>query len=164
MKLYVIRHAKAEEPDIWGKKNQSDDQRPLIEKGIKDARKMSEWMDKNDLHVEKIFASPLVRAQQTAAIFSDQLGIDKITTLELLRPDRSFTEFTQWISKMPESSRLAIVGHEPHLSGLMSYLMGASGTVILVRKACIAELETDGANVGWKFKLNWMVNPKILKA
>jgi len=162
MKLYVIRHAKAEDAAAWYKKNDSDDTRPLIEKGQKDAKKMGEWLRRNEVAIEKIFASPLVRAQQTAQIIADQLGVDKITTLELLRPEKSFLEFTQWISKLPESSRVAIVGHEPHLSGLVSYLMGASGTVVLMRKGSIVEMETDGAIVGWKFKLNWLVNPKIL--
>lgn len=162
MKLYVIRHAKAEEQSVWSKKNTTDDTRPLVEKGQKDARMMGEWLMSNDIAIEKIYASPLTRAQQTASLIADQLGIDKITTLELLRPEKSFSEFTQWISKQPESSRLAVVGHEPHLSGLISYLMGANGTVVLMRKGAVAELEAEGINTGWKFKLNWLVNPKIL--
>lgn len=161
MKLYVIRHAKAEDPDVWFKKNASDDLRPLVEKGQKDAKKMGEWMGKLDLGINKIYSSPLTRAQQTASLIAEGLGIDKIATLDLLRPERSFSEFTQWISKQPESARLAVVGHEPHLSGLISYLMGANGTVVLVRKGAVAELETDGATVGWKFRLNWFVNPKL---
>jgi phosphohistidine phosphatase SixA len=49
----VIRHAKAEEQSVWSKKNTTDDTRPLVEKGQKDARMMGEWLMSNDIAIEK---------------------------------------------------------------------------------------------------------------
>jgi len=78
-KLYLIRHGESE----WNalKKIQGQQDIPLTEKGIKQAKLIGNRLIKED--IEKIYSSDLKRAYDTAKIIGDILDIDVIPVKEL---------------------------------------------------------------------------------
>lgn len=87
---------------------------------------------------------------------------------EALRPDAKFGDLSAWLNSHLESfDELAvIVGHEPHLSALVSWLLSGSSTRPLVemRKggACLIEFRErveKGRGV-----LKWLATPRLLKS
>ena len=65
--LYLLRHAKSS----WAEHGLSDQQRPLSERGLRDAPMMGKRFSSRDENFERIVASPALRAQQTAELFAE---------------------------------------------------------------------------------------------
>ena len=78
MSLYYVRHGQTN----WNAeyKLQGRNDIPLNEQGIKQAQKTKELF--KEIHIDKIFCSPLIRAQQTAK------EINKITKCEIVTENR----------------------------------------------------------------------------
>ncbi|AUP77206.1 SixA phosphatase family protein [Flavivirga eckloniae] len=70
-KLILVRHAKSS----W-KHNVIDHERPLNDRGFKDANLVSNHLKENDLGVDLVLSSDAMRAKTTANIFISNLGID----------------------------------------------------------------------------------------
>ncbi|MFU8827788.1 MAG: SixA phosphatase family protein, partial [Brevefilum sp.] len=68
--LLLMRHAKSS----WKDDNLTDHARPLKKRGRKDAKRIAQVMDKNDLIPDLILSSSAVRAAETAEIIADNLG------------------------------------------------------------------------------------------
>ena len=68
--LIIVRHAKSswDDPDI------SDFNRPLNERGKKDAPRMAKRLKEKDLAFNTVVSSPAVRALTTCEAFVDVLG------------------------------------------------------------------------------------------
>src|SRR5688500_14598915 len=75
--------------------------------------------------VDALATSPLVRAMQTAEILGDAYD-RKPVPVEWLRPEASYEDFAEWGRSHREKQLAVIVGHEPHLSGLVSWLLASS--------------------------------------
>ena len=69
--LILIRHAKSDWPE-----NTEDFDRPLAEKGIHDAEKMSRFLKEKNISVDKFFTSPALRALTTCEIFNQQFHLE----------------------------------------------------------------------------------------
>src|SRR3546814_19240543 len=71
-KLTIVRHAKAS----WGEAERSDFERPLYERGRRDAQRMAAWAQHAIGIPDRIISSPALRAITTARSFADTFGID----------------------------------------------------------------------------------------
>ncbi|HEX3075751.1 MAG TPA: histidine phosphatase family protein [Lachnospiraceae bacterium] len=69
--VYFIRHA---EPDF---SNHDDKQRPLTRKGIKDRKRVSEYLE--DKAIDIVLSSPYRRAIETVEDFAQLKGLDIVT-------------------------------------------------------------------------------------
>jgi phosphohistidine phosphatase SixA len=56
-KLILVRHAKSDWPE-----NTDDFDRPLAEKGEKNAEKMAKFLKENNIEIDKFYSSPALRA------------------------------------------------------------------------------------------------------
>jgi phosphohistidine phosphatase len=72
-KLLLIRHAKSSWDDI----SQKDFDRPLNDRGHRDAPKMAKRLLKDDISIDALVSSPAVRAITTAEYFAEAYGIKK---------------------------------------------------------------------------------------
>ena len=72
-KLLIIRHAKSD----WNNPDLRDFDRPLNERGERNAPEMAKRLIKNDLVPQLLVSSPAVRALTTAELFAQVLGFDK---------------------------------------------------------------------------------------
>ena len=131
MELLIVRHAIAVEHGDPAYKR--DDDRPLTPEGMHKfrlaARGLREFTEKPD----RIVSSLLIRARQTAEILRDALAPDvKIEFCDDLVPGGDFAGAVTFLRQLG-AERVAIVGHEPHLSGFTSYLRGAGGRTAQLR-------------------------------
>lgn len=124
--LLIVRHAIAHERDAG--RFPDDDQRPLTARGKKRFRKAARAIP-GLLRPEELLSSSLTRAKQTARILEREAGFPKARILEALRPDAGSRELITALQGR-RAKRIAIVGHEPSLSELLSELLGAQGRAV----------------------------------
>ncbi|HEX4925245.1 MAG TPA: histidine phosphatase family protein [Bdellovibrionales bacterium] len=168
MKLLVVRHARAEERDEFAEKSSNDDLRPLTKEGGEIMRsiapRLREWCGAPDMLV----SSPLVRAVQTAEILAEEFGFEKIIQTSTLAPDEAPLEFVRWLARTAKNDDpdfICIVGHEPHLGSLISYLLtGEPRSFVEMKKsgACLLEFPNGHIEEG-AATLRWLVPPKLSK-
>lgn len=119
--LYIMRHAKSD----WAVPGKSDFDRPINERGNKNAIRIGQWMSKNNCMPEKIISSPAVRAKQTIELVVDQIkGISntKISYEEDLYLASLNTLLENINVYKDDVSSLMIVAHNPGLEDLVHYL------------------------------------------
>lgn len=71
--LILVRHAKSD----WGNPSLSDFDRPLNERGKRDAPVMAKRLLDKKIKIDQIIASPAKRAARTAKYFAEAFGIKK---------------------------------------------------------------------------------------
>jgi len=155
MQLYILRHGIAQEAYEW---NGPDTTRPLTSEGIIRTKKVLETLHKEEkLKVDAIWASPLVRAQQTAAIAAEVLKLT-VRTEEALACGASLNSLRAAFKKNePLPERLMLVGHEPDGELLIGELSGDPNGDYALKKAGIALLKGDFA--AGKMTLKWKLTP-----
>ncbi|HEV8073410.1 MAG TPA: histidine phosphatase family protein [Opitutaceae bacterium] len=118
MELYLIRHAHATAAG-------EDSLRPLSDRGREECARLVAFFQRNGaLRPAQLWHSPLVRALETARLLADGLKLDHalVETPGLL-PEDDPAQIADRIGKSDTIDRLAIVGHEPHLSALATLLV-----------------------------------------
>lgn len=71
--LVLVRHAKSD----WNNESLSDRERPLNERGKRDAPEMAKRLRKQDLKIDAFVSSPAKRALRTARYFAEEFGVEK---------------------------------------------------------------------------------------
>src|SRR5687768_6122328 len=71
--LILVRHAKSS----WDTPGLSDFDRPLNERGKKDAPEMAERLKEKGLKPDVFVSSPAKRARRTARFFAEAFGVEK---------------------------------------------------------------------------------------
>jgi phosphohistidine phosphatase len=162
MEIYIVRHAIAMERDEW---TGSDDKRPLTEKGKKKMEQIARGLAAMEIDFTHIISSPLVRAQQTAEILQNVLKIDHLDETDLLIPSADPAAIIPFLNKLPDSAEVALVGHEPHVSALLSYLLsGRQTNFAAFKKGGVAMLEGETPLRPGHFILYWLLEPNHLVA
>ena len=119
VKLYLIRHADAVPEDVAG----SDSERWLSARGREAARGLARLLREQQVDLDAIVTSPLPRAVQTAELIAnglDYLGV--ITVVPGLAPGCHPRRVAELLSSF--GSSVAVVGHEPGISGLGAFVLG----------------------------------------
>ena len=165
MDLLIIRHAIAEDRDAFANGGKSDDLRPLTDDGRQRMKLAAEGLRVVTPDITLLAASPLTRAQETAAIVGSEYGMEIGATTEVLRPRAAFPEFVEWAAEHGDKPLVAIVGHEPHLSGLATWLMsGGKHSRIELKKGGACLLSFHGAPKKGAATLEWALHPSHLRA
>jgi phosphohistidine phosphatase len=138
--LFIIRHGKSD----WDRPGVSDIDRPLKERGIRDAHEMAKRGLEQGLVPDLIISSPANRALNTARIFSKVLGYspDSILINQDLYLAES-DEIMEVIAAADNSSNtLMLFGHNPGFTELTDDLsnlnidnLPTTGMVLLKFKA-----------------------------
>lgn len=138
MQLILLRHGQAEDSHPGG-----DSLRPLTEKGYDQARRQADRLAKVGKLPEIVLTSPLVRAKQTAESFCEQAGLPGPVVQGWIacgmKPETAVAE----LAGFSEFKRVALVGHEPDLSRLISFLIGSTAAGIQMKKGGIACLQVS---------------------
>ena len=163
MRLLVIRHAIAGDREAFAATGRDDASRPLTNGGKRKMRRAARGLRCLVPRIDALVASPLVRAQETAEIVRDVYAMDRVDTAAELEPERALDEVTAGLARF-EDEVVAIVGHEPQLSRLITYLLAGvdrSGVQLKKGGACLLEFDDrPHANAG---ELLWLVRPSILR-
>lgn len=164
MQLLVIRHAIAEDRDEFAESGQPDDQRPLTKDGIRKMKKAAQGLKEIVGQINHLATSPLTRAAQTAEIVGDVLETGGADVIPALVPDARPEDFVAWCEAHHDKNVIAIVGHEPHLSSLIMWLVAGRGDSRVELKkggACLIDFEsTPAAGAG---TLRWLATPRMLR-
>lgn len=118
--LLLMRHAKSSQ-DIAGI---SDFERPLNDRGQKDAPEMGKRILKAKFKPEIIVSSNARRALDTAKLVAKQLKID---TSEIQREtalyDAGLTDILHIIRSLDDTkNQILMIGHNPSFTGMVGYL------------------------------------------
>src|SRR6476620_8568834 len=163
MRLLVIRHAEAEDKDAFAATGRDDAQRPLTERGRRRLSEGAKGLRALVTSIDLLAASPLVRAEQTAELVADRYGGCTIETTDVLEPGTTPTRFLSWLREQ-DGNLIAIVGHEPDLGALVTWLLtGATESRVPLGKgaACLLDLgESPGKG---KATLEWAITAAQLR-
>ena len=160
--VYFIRHGIAAERGTYS----DDDQRPLIEKGIRKTEKVAQRLVELGLSFDTLLTSPLVRAIQTAEILCEANLAESYQVFEPLAPDGKLQDWLTWLGLWQSigSTSLALVGHEPDLSQWAQQLVqGHVDYRWVLKKAGIIGVTVPIAAgaVGYSH-LCWLAPPRFL--
>jgi phosphohistidine phosphatase len=134
--LLIIRHAKSD----WSGVSLQDKERPLAEKGKKQACKMGYWLANNDLIPDLILVSPTTRTQQTLSRLIRHWPQKPHIIEDELLYNASKEALIECLKSLPSSAhRVALLGHNPGLEALLAWLSGQPDTARLTTCA-IAQL------------------------
>ncbi|MDA3877234.1 MAG: phosphohistidine phosphatase SixA [Halothiobacillus sp.] len=164
MDLLIIRHAPAEDRDQFALTGQPDSLRPLTERGIERMQLAARGLMTLALSIERMVASPLTRAQQTAEVIAPALEIRKFDTEAILSPEASTDQVIDWLRKQPRVDGMALIGHEPNLSQLTETLIHgrANGNMPLKKGSAVLIRFSDAIAAG-QGQLIWFLPPGVLR-
>jgi phosphohistidine phosphatase len=164
MDLLVVRHAIAEERDTFARTGKDDAERPLTAEGRKKFEQGVRGLRRLVDSVDLLATSSLVRAVQTVEILQEAYGIGEAERLDELAPDAEPAALVPWLRKQRRRSLVAIVGHEPHLSRTVEYLLtGGSSEFLELKKggACLLAMGADPK--AGKTELRWLLTAGQLR-
>ena len=152
MHLTLIRHAIAE--DL----RDDDALRPLSEDGRRRFKKSVKTLHAAGVRFSHVLHSPKLRALQTAELLRPVCdGTFEVTPLLAVAPTKAL------LPKL-DQHELAVVGHEPHLSSLLAWLVlgdPARGDKFELKKGSVARLDGDVSPGGMRLLSLW--TPAVLR-
>ena len=145
-----MRHGKAETAAA------SDFARRLTHVGIEAVAKSVAGLSAKHIEPTRIFASPLVRAQETAAIVAKHMAIDEpIHTLEEISPSGSPEQVARALKDAIVANDLCLmVTHQPFVSLFIRFLTGREMYIGTADIACIS-MDTFNCKNG---QLEWLIH------
>ena len=164
MYLYIVRHAIAVEAGTPG--YEDDSQRILTDKGRKKMVRIAQGLKELEESLDLILTSPYLRATQTATILRKVFNLkkDKVVETEHLTPMGYVDQLIHEINeKYGELERIAVVGHEPSLSTLVSVLVAGEPELSLtLKKGGVCRLSVGSLQYGRCATLDWLLSPSQL--
>lgn len=155
MEFYILRHGEAEPRDA----GIADADRALVKKGKIDVRAVCKAARRAKVEPQLILTSPLRRTRETAEIAAGVWDCPLKETDAMLpdaNPEAIWTE-----AAGSKAERVMVVGHEPHLGKLISFLLGAEISVDF-KKGGLIRIDTQrGKARAW---LKWMLTPRLARA
>ncbi len=152
MKVLVVRHGEAEDgPEV------QDKDRKLVKKGVKQMRRVGDFLSDFNLVPDKVVSSPYLRAYQSADVILDQMELDlKIETEDFLLPNSDPSLTIQYL--LNNGSSVMLVGHNPHLESVIKLMTGGE---ISLKKGGVAFIELNRET--GKGTLELLLDQKTLK-
>lgn len=150
MFVYLVQHAEA-------KPENEDPQRSLSDKGLKDIKKVADFLSKITIKVDEIFHSGKLRARQTAEILANTLKVN-FSEVQGLAP---LDDPQIWAKKLENIDKsIMLVGHLPHLSYLASLLTcgDKEKNVISFKMGGVVCLKKEQKH----YSVSWMIIPEII--
>jgi phosphohistidine phosphatase len=119
--LYIIRHAKSS----WDNALQDDFDRPLNERGMRDAPRMAKRLKEKDIHPDMMLSSPANRALSTCMMIAEVIKYpqEKIKTERSLYHANKETILKVIRNVKDKHNILLVFGHNPGLTDFVNELM-----------------------------------------
>ena len=118
--LFLVRHAKSS----WADFSVADIDRPLNDRGKRDAPVMAERLKKRGLKIEALVSSPAKRAHKTAKLFAEVLDLPK---KEILIQDDLYEAGVQQFNSVVQHlndqfNTVALFSHNPGITDFVNTL------------------------------------------
>ncbi|MEA2626009.1 MAG: phosphohistidine phosphatase [Candidatus Binatota bacterium] len=162
MRLYVVRHAIAEERATGGG---GDAARALTEEGRKKMERATAGLAAIGVRAATVLTSPIRRARETAEILARGLGAPSVEDMTELSTGGAPPQVLGALRRRAPTSPVAIVGHQPTLGALVSLVLTGSSSALRLdlKKGAVVCLELDFAARSSDATLLWMLAPKQLR-
>ena len=157
--LFIVRHGIAEEQDPIRWPDDAD--RPLTMEGEVAFRKAARGLAQLTDPPSIVLASPYVRAWRTAEILSEEAGWPTPEPFKALEANRDAQGVLDELNDIQGGPSIALVGHEPILSELISLLVGEAN--VELKKGAVARLDAHALTRAGA-TLRWLLPPKVLRA
>jgi phosphohistidine phosphatase len=164
MQLYLVRHAIAfdHDPAAWP----DDRERPLTPQGEKKFRRAVRGLETLVSAVDVLLSSPLTRAWQTAEVLQKKASWPAPQRFDPLEPGTPPSDVVEALQPHASAGSVALVGHEPSLHELASYLLTgdpASLRLTMKKGGVVCLSIADGLRAG-SAALEWVVQPGVLRS
>jgi phosphohistidine phosphatase len=162
LEVIVVRHAIAFERNR--RRWPDDELRPLRPAGKRRFRKAALGLRKWSPRVDAVLSSPFVRTRQTAELLTKFAGWPAAIECSALVPGTPPARLVARLRKMRDQ-RVAVVGHEPHLSTFISACLTKRLKIDLkLRKGGVAHLTFGKSVAAGSGTLAAFLPPRVLRA
>lgn len=156
--ILIVRHAPAEDSSADG-----DRGRALTAAGAAEMAQAAAGLARLLDPIDTIATSPLRRARETADLLAAQWTASARVELPELAPGFEREDLAAWLDAQ-DSASVALVGHEPDLSGLIAWLIaGTGGARLHMRKGAAALLSLRGRAGPGAAELEWLMTRSALR-
>jgi phosphohistidine phosphatase len=163
VELLIVRHAIAEDREVFAATGREDALRPLTAEGIRKMKRTSQGLREIIPGIDVLVSSPLTRANETAEILRREYELDRVETARELEPGTSLDDVVTWLGQYDQGV-VAIVGHEPQLGRLVTYLVtGSDRSAIELKKGGACLVEFEGKPRAGRGRLTWAIPPGVLR-
>jgi phosphohistidine phosphatase len=156
----MLRHAKSD----WDDRSLRDFDRPLADRGKRDAPRIGKALKKHGPIPELIISSPAARARQTIEAVVKSAGLDSAPQFNESIYGAEPADLLKLVRRLPDTSTcVLLVGHNPTFEQTVTRLTGVQQHMAT---AALASIEFQIAR--WEDvddgqgKLVWFVTPKEL--
>jgi phosphohistidine phosphatase len=141
IQLILARHAKSD----WADEGLDDHDRPLNERGLRDAPVMARSVLRRGVRPEVLLSSTAVRALRTAEVFGAEFEVDvaALPELYLAEPDALLEA-----ARATGAHEIMVVAHDPGMSELVSRLAARDVRMVTSAVAIFTWHEGDWSDVG----------------
>ncbi len=162
MRVFLARHGHALD-------GEDDAQRPLSARGAATVRRIGSLLRGSGAAAaaHAIWHSPRRRARQTAELLAAELGVAAaLVETSGLQPNDDPVAMADRLERLGEP--VVIVGHEPHLSSLATFLVRGKlkPVAFSLKKGAVLALETSGGRHKKSGRARWQVcwhlSPELL--
>ena len=161
MEIYILRHGIAEP----ARAGEADASRRLTPEGKEKLARILACTRKAGVKPDVLLSSPYKRAMETAAIARDVLKVEQpVIETKVLTPMEDPGRVWDEIRVYKDSPQIMLAGHEPQLSSLVCYLIGAPVGRVEMKKGAIARVDVEAAGPRPAGVLVWLLTAKLAGA
>ena len=158
MKLYLVRHGKAEDqPDETG-------ERPLSDRGRSDIAAQATFLKNAGITVSQVFHSGKLRAHQTAEIIAAEIAPDApMEPMQYLTPMDGTDHLALSVENWADSNLDTMVsGHNPFMEAMAARLLCGNHKegAVIVKTGTVMCFERYAPG---RWRMDWMVIPKLTR-
>lgn len=164
MRVLIVRHADAGDRGEFAKTGRPDSERPLTDKGRKQARAAAAAFRELVPSCGLVLTSPYARAAETAELVAQAWPGVALERAAALEPGARPEQVGALLAARAAADGVAVVGHEPDVGILASWMLaGLDDSRIAFKKGGAALLEVDNRNtLKGRALLRWLMGPKQL--
>lgn len=160
MLLYLMRHGIADPATAILR----DAERPLSEQGTLQTALVAKGLLRLGVRVDRVIASPLLRAQQTAEIVARIVELpEPVLTDMRLAPYGSYNSISELINEHRDAQRLMLVGHQPAIGESLSGLCGRGELMVEMGTAAVAAVVAEAFRPHVRGALEWLIPARVLE-
>jgi phosphohistidine phosphatase len=160
MEIYILRHGIAEERSLGGK----DRERALTSKGRRKLESLGKHLYELGVSFDAILSSPYLRASETAEVIAACVKFKgEIQFTGNLLPESEPQALIHELKEQPPGGKsILLVGHEPDLSTLASWLLtGGASLHLELKKGGLCKIQVHSFHNIGSATLEWLISPKL---
>jgi phosphohistidine phosphatase len=164
VELLILRHAIAFPRDA--KRWPDDSERPLTMEGVKRARRAAAGLKRIAARPALVLTSPLVRARDTAAIFTQAARWPEAEHSDALTPGAPPEAVLEALRRhRAKANCVAVVGHQPHLGRLLALCLrgDARAEAFELKKSAVVCVRFEGPVRAHQGMLTGLYPPRTLR-